>query len=61
MFPWGGLKPGEQEKCDGGIERQKIFRDDSDRDDFLGRLGKILSETSTLCYAWALISNHALC
>jgi len=42
-----------------GIERKKIFRDDKDRDDFLMRLGKILCETSTPCYAWALIPNHA--
>ena len=42
-----------------GIERKKIFRDNKDRYDFLERLGKILSETSTPCYAWALIPNHA--
>jgi putative transposase len=42
-----------------GIERKIIFRDDLDRDDFIARLGKILSETSTPCYAWALIPNHA--
>ena len=42
-----------------GIERKKIFRDNKDRDSFLTRLGKILSETSTPCYAWALIPNHA--
>jgi REP element-mobilizing transposase RayT len=42
-----------------GIERKKIFRDNKDRDDFLARLGKIVSETSTPCYAWALIPNHA--
>ena len=42
-----------------GIEGKKIFRNNNDRDDFLMRLGKILSETSTPCYAWALMSNHA--
>jgi len=42
-----------------GIEGQKIFRDNNDRDDFLTRLGEILPETSTPCYAWALIPNHA--
>jgi len=42
-----------------GIEGKKIFRDNNDRDDFLTRLGKILSETSTPCYAWALMSDHA--
>ena len=42
-----------------GIERKKIFADDSDRDDFLERLSSILSESKTGCYAWALIPNHS--
>jgi REP element-mobilizing transposase RayT len=41
-----------------GIERGKIFRDDIDRDHFVERLGDILQDTGTLCYAWALIPNH---
>jgi len=41
-----------------GIERKSIFRDDEDRDNFLERLGNILLETSTSCFAWALIPNH---
>ena len=41
-----------------GIERKRIFFDDRDRNDFLDRLGDILKDTSTLCYAWALIPNH---
>jgi len=41
-----------------GIERRKIFNDDVDRINFLGRLGKVLSETDTKCFAWALIPNH---
>jgi REP element-mobilizing transposase RayT len=41
-----------------GIERRKIFWEDSDREDFLKRLGTISSETKTSCYAWALIPNH---
>ena len=41
-----------------GIEGCNIFRNDDDRDNFIGRLGKILSETDTSCYAWALIPNH---
>jgi hypothetical protein len=41
-----------------GIERRKIFREDSDRDDFLKRLETILSATQTPCYAWALMLNH---
>ena len=41
-----------------GIERRKIFEDDIDRVNFLERLGKVLSETSSKCFAWALIPNH---
>ncbi len=41
-----------------GIERRKIFRHDSDRDDFIERLGTIARDTETACYAWALLSNH---
>ncbi|MFH1953034.1 MAG: hypothetical protein ABIL06_15600 [Pseudomonadota bacterium] len=42
-----------------GIERTVIFRDDKDRDAFLDRLGGILLESSTPCYVWPLLSNHA--
>ena len=41
-----------------GIERRQIFESDADRDNFLARLGGILKETETGCYAWALIPNH---
>ena len=41
-----------------GIERRKIFEDDTDRVNFLDRLGKVLPETGTKCFAWALIPNH---
>jgi len=41
-----------------GIERRDIFSDNRDRDDFVSRLGAILTETSTYCYAWVLIPNH---
>ncbi len=41
-----------------GIDRQKIFRTDEDQDNFIKRLGTILKETKTDCYAWALIPNH---
>ena len=44
-----------------GIERRKIFYNDADRDNFLKRLETVLKETSTPCYAWALIHNHFLC
>ena len=35
-----------------GTECRTIFREDSDRDDFLKRLETILSATQTPCYAW---------
>lgn len=41
-----------------GIERKEIFTDDIDRDDFVSRLETILVQTSTRCFAWALIPNH---
>lgn len=41
-----------------GIDRQIIFKDDADRDNFLDRLGNILKETQTACFAWTLIPNH---
>ena len=42
-----------------GIERRKIFWDDADRDCLVKRLGQVLNETHTDCFAWALIPNHA--
>jgi len=42
-----------------GIERRNIFLDDQDREDFLRRLERLLPETQTTCYAWALLPNHA--
>jgi hypothetical protein len=44
-----------------GIERRKIFWDDEDRDSFLKRLGQVLPETQTDCFAWALIPNPTCC
>jgi len=41
-----------------GIERGEVFQSDADRNHFLKRLGEILKDTQTLCYAWALIPNH---
>ena len=41
-----------------GIERRKIFWDDKDRDSFVNRFGRVLIETHTDCFAWALIPNH---
>lgn len=41
-----------------GIEGCDIFNDDCDRQLFLDRFAKLLSETGVRCYAWALLSNH---
>jgi putative transposase len=41
-----------------GIERRQIFSDDADRDHFVERLGRVLPETSTKCFAWVLIPKH---
>lgn len=41
-----------------GIDRQKIFSDKDDYSLFLKRLGDLLIETKTSCFAWALMPNH---
>lgn len=41
-----------------GIEKRRIFLDDSDRGVFLGRLGPNLSKWHLRCLAWALMPNH---
>lgn len=41
-----------------GIERRKIFRDNEDRENFIGRLSTLIPETKTQCYAWAFMPNH---
>jgi putative transposase len=41
-----------------GLERREIFYDNEDRDDFVSRLSRVLNDTSTRCFAWALIPNH---
>jgi putative transposase len=41
-----------------GIERIPIFKDDQDRQRFIDRLEKLVDETGTKIYAWALIPNH---
>ena len=41
-----------------GIARRRVFNDDADRDFFVERLGRILSDTGTHCFAWALMPNH---
>jgi REP element-mobilizing transposase RayT len=42
-----------------GVEPRKIFYDDQVRDNFMERLGAVLVETGTPCFAWALIPNRA--
>jgi len=42
-----------------GIERRNIFRDNQDRENLLERLGELLLETRTGCYAWAFLANQA--
>ena len=41
-----------------GIEKRDIFYDDVDRDTFVDRLGVVISDTRTACFAWALMPNH---
>jgi len=41
-----------------GIARKRVFDDNADRDFFVDRLGLILSDTKTQCFAWALMPNH---
>jgi REP element-mobilizing transposase RayT len=41
-----------------GIEKRKIVDDRADRDNFVSRMGQIASETDTVIYAWALMTNH---
>jgi putative transposase len=42
-----------------GIEGRKIFRDDTDRENFLDRLADLLLKSRTRCFAWAFLPNHA--
>ena len=42
-----------------GIERGRIFRNDGDYEDFVARLGRLLEDSRTFCYAWVLMPNHA--
>lgn len=41
-----------------GIDRKDIFHDQKDYALFMDRLGALITETRTSCYAWALIPNH---
>ncbi len=42
-----------------GLDRQVIFRDDGDRDDFLKRIARLTEADHLKVYAWALMPNHA--
>jgi hypothetical protein len=42
-----------------GIERTAIFRDDTDRAEFLARLAGWVERGALTVYAWALLPNHA--
>jgi len=41
-----------------GIDHQDLFNDETDREKFIDRLGTIVAETNTICYAWCLMPNH---
>jgi len=41
-----------------GIEKRLIFTDETDRANFLKRLGELVQDTQTPCLAWALLPNH---
>ncbi len=41
-----------------GIERRNLFKSEVDREDFLSRMDKLLSDTKTRLYAWCLLPNH---
>jgi succinate dehydrogenase flavin-adding protein (antitoxin of CptAB toxin-antitoxin module) len=43
-----------------GIERRNIFRNNTDRLDFVERFSNLLNQTDTDCFAWALIKNHSI-
>ncbi|MCP4683197.1 MAG: hypothetical protein GY864_12750 [Desulfobacterales bacterium] len=42
-----------------GIEKKAIVKDDVDRENFVTRMGDIVSDTDMEVYAWALMINHA--
>ena len=42
-----------------GIERTALFRDDTDRTDFIARLATLAAQGAWTVYAWALLLNHA--
>ncbi len=42
-----------------GIERKAIVKDDVDRAEFIERIALIFADSSTPCFAWALMTNHS--
>ncbi len=41
-----------------GLDRQVLFRDDQDRDDFVRRLAGLAEVQAVSLYAWALLPTH---
>jgi len=46
---------------DPGIERNKIFMSNTDRNDFLDRMSALAKDEAMEIYAWVLMPNHFLC
>ena len=42
-----------------GIEKKEIVTDNTDRKNFITRLGTLVTDTDMEVYAWALMTNHA--
>jgi REP element-mobilizing transposase RayT len=42
-----------------GIERRRIFQNETDREDFVTRLAALAEVEALAVYAWALLPNHA--
>jgi len=42
-----------------GVDRRAIFLDEADGEDFLARLDRLVPELGFVCFAWALMGNHA--
>jgi hypothetical protein len=41
-----------------GIEKKEIVTDNTDRNNFITRLGTLVTDTDMEVYSWALMSNH---